>query len=124
MEFYELSALKNTVSIEYHSLQNDPDAHATPSAEPPTLRKKTQIQAIVGELVKGEKLDHNMAGRDSMHLRFIDPSGKSMNVYLQEPRDDSSGKIYARMGAYCYRVDQQALQKALNTSGIPWEMMI
>lgn len=124
MEFYELSALKNTVRIEYHSLRNDPDAHATPSANPPTLQNNTSVNAIIDELVQGEKLDHNMAGLDYMHLRCIDENGKTMNIYLQEPRNESSGKIYARMGAYCYRIDKNDLQQALNAAGIPWEMMM
>lgn len=38
-----------------------------------------------------------------MHLRFVDQNGEHMNVYLQEPSNDSPGKVYARMGAYCYR---------------------
>lgn len=124
MEYYEPADLKNTVSIEYHSLQNDPGAPATPSLNPPVLRKKSQIQAITKILMQSEKLDTNMAGVDYMHLRFVDEKGKRMNVYLQEPSNDSRDKIYARMGAYCYRVDKQALQKALNDAGIPWEMMI
>ena len=50
--------------------------------------------------------------------------GDKMNVYLQNPRDDEDGKIYARMGTYCYRIDKDAIQNALNAAGIPFEMMI
>ena len=124
MEYYLPTALEDTVCIEYHSLQNDPGAPATPSANPPVLKDRAQVQAIVKALVNGEKLEHNMVGSDYMHLRFVDEKGNKMNVYLQNPRDDEEGKIYARMGTYCYRIDKDAIQNALNAAGIPFEMMI
>lgn len=124
MEYYLPTALEDTVCIEYHSLQNDPGAPATPSANPPVLKDRAQVQAIVKALVNGEKLEHNMVGSDYMHLRFVDEKGNKMNVYLQNPRDDEDGKIYARMGTYCYRIDKDAIQNALNAAGIPFEMMI
>lgn len=124
MEYYLPTALEDTVCIEYHSLQNDPGAPATPSANPPVLKDRALVQAIVKALVNGEKLEHNMVGSDFMHLRFVDEKGNKMNVYLQNPRDDEDGKIYARMGTYCYRIDKDAIQKALNAAGIPFEMMI
>lgn len=124
MEYYLPTALEDTVCIEYHSLQNDPGAPATPSTNPPVLKDRALVQAIVKALVDGEKLEHNMVGSDYMHLRFVDEKGNKMNVYLQNPRDDEEGKIYARMGTYCYRIDKDALQKALNAAGIPFEMMI
>lgn len=124
MECYLPTALEDTVCIEYHSLQNDPGAPATPSANPPVLKDRAQVQAIVKALVNGEKLEHNMVGSDYMHLRFVDEKGNKMNVYLQNPRDDEEGKIYARMGTYCYRIDKDAIQNALNAAGISFEMMI
>lgn len=93
MEYYEPADLKNTVSIEYHSLQNDPGAPATPSPNPPVLRKKSQIQAITKILMQSEKLDTNMVGVDYMYLRFVDEKGKRMNVYLQEP-SNAMGNFY------------------------------
>ena len=124
MEYYLPTALEDTVCIEYHSLQNDPGAPATPSENPPVLKDRALVQAIVKALVNGEKLEHNMVGSDYMHLRFVDEKGNKMNVYLQNPRDDEDGKIYARMGTYCYRIDKDAIQNALNAAGIPFEMMI
>lgn len=125
MEFYEPEELTESVRVEYHSLQNDPGAHATPSEDPPALKKASMIQEIAGVLASAERLEHNMAGEDYMHLRFVSKEGKRMNVYLQTPNDEkgNAGKVYARMGAYCYLIDKDAIQSALNAAGIPLEMM-
>lgn len=110
LDYYEQAALKDTVRIEYRSIQDDSGADA------PAWQNASVIQPVIDALVSAEKLDHDMAGTDYMHLRCIDQSGKTMNVYLQHPRNDSEGITYVRMGAYCYRADKNALQQALNAA--------
>lgn len=124
MEHYNPSILEKATRIEYHTLQNDPGAPATPSKNPPTLRDLSKIKTIANILASAQKLEHDMTGSDYMHLRFVNSNGQQVSVYLIAPKDKSVDYIYARMGGYCYLVKKDVIQKALYDAGIPWEMMI
>lgn len=132
---YEPSMLNDVISIEYHSLQNDPGARAKLSDVPPTLRDKDAIRSIVTQLSEAEALSQNLTALDYIHLRLIRKDGSSIHVYLQDPNAAPGGHfehapnsddlhVYVQIGAKCYRLKKDAIQSALRDAGIPAELMI
>lgn len=126
MDWYEPEELKNTCRIEYHSMAYDNEAHAFPvyfdgNPECETDRMEA-IADFVSVLTNGEKMAVPMAASDAFHLRFVLKDGNIRDVYLQKvlagdpmnpaPKDDET-IMYARMGAFCYRIDREAIDRCI-----------